>query len=980
MDAQGHIGNSDATGGATLRLVASNRTDQGGAPHPTLNVTPLVPNSSQVDDNPPPVYVDATAPPDFEKIRRFCEGGRKYDRPVDVRPQAVSQHRRAHWPDMLVHRDHTHLVPIYNAVRATGLPNAMGAQVPVPTRLNIAAWEYYLGILGDRGDILAFIKYGFPTGYAGPTSNTVGVPNHPSADNYPAHINDFITKEMSCNGVVGPFCEPPFRPWCHISPLMSREKGDSGKRRIITDMTHPPQESINAYIVKNGVYGFEQQHTLPTVEMLADVLRDTGSGAYLSSIDVSRAYKNFASDPLDWPLLCFAWGGEYFCDLSMPFGARASSFHMQSVADCITDILRLYGINSMMYLDDLIIISPSEKEAWAHYHTARQLFADLGLPEAEDKAQPPARRVKWLGIQVDAANMTLSIPKEKVDTILAQVALFYNKATINRKQLQSLLGQLLFVAKCVRPARTFVSRLLSALRAAPGNTIRIDDNFKADLAWFLQFCSEWNGVGIITPAEPNRVILVDACLSGVGGTDGERAYARQVSPTYDGVANITELEAMNVVIAQHTFMSQKDRGSHIRIRCDNMAAVHALRTGRANNPILQECARAAWMTQALLGVDISYDHIPGADNDVADALSRAHLTAKDDERAQSLVTFYHLSVSQPCMYFMSHVGAYLLSRSGIVIAPVQGGTAAGDGQGPWYKGESSGSRGHLYRVHEEVRETPPQTNGGHHLRVPGVHRGSHTSPRHYQEQGLTHQDLPETGGRRHTGDRPLQSQEGTRGLRQGQKVQTKKEGPTPHPCHEGWGRTPPRHGCGPGGTRSHSHHLLWSTETVGSGPPVYELVRSSPAPYTSRPETHFPGCLPESEMGKEHAEGFRAESDTPPGGPSIANVPRSSYLREFGRSTYLASDRPAADVPRHSQAHPGITDKEGMGHSFTTGRGRHNKGVTPQPQENGSDGSTCKGMHGGRDPTIRGVEVQRIQDIYRHPNWKGGRRTRRIRA
>ena len=140
---------------------------------------------------------------------------------------------------------------------------------------------------------------------------------------------------------MGPYDSPPFTPWCHVSPLMSREKGESDKRRVITDMTYPHELSINTYVVKNGVYGEEQEHSLPTVEALARDIRDMGQGVFLSSIDVSRAYKNVMSDPLDWPLLCFEWKKVYFCDLSMPFGSRASSCHMQSVANAITDILAM---------------------------------------------------------------------------------------------------------------------------------------------------------------------------------------------------------------------------------------------------------------------------------------------------------------------------------------------------------------------------------------------------------------------------------------------------------------------------------------------------------------------------------------------------------------------------------------------------------------------------------------------------------------
>ena len=574
-------------GEALFRHDDTGRKQDGGAqPGSTTRTDDTRKSPQQADDRPPGPFRGEQ--PDtnrvskhFDKVRRFCEGRLPFDGPIDLRPQAVALHRQEHWPHIVNIEGREDLVYIYNAVRHTGLPNAMGARIPIPSKLNIEAWEHYLGCLGDRGRELDFVKYGFPMGYLGPISDTRHTPNHPSATEFPRHIQEFIDSEIRLEGLVGPFNTPPFDPWCHVSPLMTREKGNPDKRRIITDMTYPMASSINAYIIKNGVYGCENEHSLPTVDALARDLGEMGEQAHLATIDVSRAYTNFVSDPLDWPLLCFAWDNMYYCDLSMPFGARASSFHMQSVANCITDTLRGEGIHCYMYLDDLVILSPDRSKAMGDYERARQLLKELGLPEAMEKAQPPARSVKWLGVNIDAQAKTLSIPAAKLQEVLKQVRSIHSKAHITKRQLQSLLGHLLFVAKCVRPARVFVSRLLNTLRGTRGGMITVNEDMKRDLEWFIQFAEDWNGVSVIPQNEPSKTILVDACLTGVGGTDGQIVYAHQILDVADGDYNITELEAINVVIALHTLITQQDRGRHITVRCDNKAAVAALCSGRA---------------------------------------------------------------------------------------------------------------------------------------------------------------------------------------------------------------------------------------------------------------------------------------------------------------------------------------------------------------------------------------------------------------
>ena len=165
---------------------------------------------------------------------------------MDTRPQAAAAHRQAHWPVMVDAPGREDLVYIYIAVRATGLPNAMSTRIQVRSKLNIAAWERHLSELGGRDRVLDFVKYGFPTGYVGPVSDTADIPNHPSKSDFPAPVNECIVQEIQLEGLVGPSVNPVFAPWVHCSPLMSREKGDTGKRCIITDMPYPSELSLNA--------------------------------------------------------------------------------------------------------------------------------------------------------------------------------------------------------------------------------------------------------------------------------------------------------------------------------------------------------------------------------------------------------------------------------------------------------------------------------------------------------------------------------------------------------------------------------------------------------------------------------------------------------------------------------------------------------------------------------------------------------------
>ena len=586
----------------------------------------------------------------FDDIKYICEKDR-YDSDTYFPPSMFATHRQATWPHIAKHSDLPPChVMIYDAVQEKGIPNCMGPRIPLPTNLNISAWERYAQDDHEDAQLIDFIKFGFPLGYLGPPSDTSHIPNHDSAQKFPDHVDRFVHEETQHGAFLGPLKAPPFLEWSHTSPIMSRPKSDSTKRRVITDLTFPQESSINTYIMKNSAMGRVRQHKLPTISDIVSILKESPEGTCMFTIDIARAYRNFKSDPLDWPLLCVQWKGSHFIDVSMPFGARASSCHMQRVADFIMCILRSEGMKGAM--DDLIIIAPDIDTARVQYDRVCDLLLELGLPQAPDKAQPPATVVTWLGITIDACHMSLSIPQEKVVEILEYVRRCKAAKSMHKRQLQSLIGKLMHLAKCVEPAHIFMARLLEALRAMKDSWyVKVDDVMRADLVRFEEFAMDWNGRSLITKGPPRRHIMVDACLTGIGATDGTWAYAAPVAPDHDPIHNITEIEAANVIVVLHTFISAAVAGTRVAIHCDNMPSVQALTYGKADNPILAECARAAWMIEALFNVKLCFIHVPGIYNPIADALRRAHSSQAHHDFASRLLKEHSLHVVRPCRYF-----------------------------------------------------------------------------------------------------------------------------------------------------------------------------------------------------------------------------------------------------------------------------------------------------------------------------------------
>ena len=575
----------------------------------------------------------------FDFIRDWCA----IDKPTEltVSPCDLAEHRRATWPEMSPNMP-TNLKYIYQAVKHTGLPNCMSARVPLVTGVNVQAWRDLADGSPQEDELIDFIEFGFPLGYNGPASHTLTPENHKSALDYPTHITEFICQEREHAALFPSMEGPIFLQWQHTSPMMTRPKADPQKRRIITDLSFPQEASVNAYIKKNCSMGRNQDHSLPTVQAVVDEIKRVGPAATLFTVDVHRVYKNFRACPLDWPLLNLVWPDEegnqvHYLDITMPFGSKLSSLYFQRAANFIIRVLHTKGVKAFMYLDDLIVVAPDPITAYHQFDTVRDLLKVLGLPEAPGKTQPPSHTVTFLGIVINVRDMTLSIPDKKVQQTLQEVRKTLRRRTITRRHLQSIIGRIVHVAKCVPPARLFAARLLETLRGPYATNYTVDCAVRADLRWFVQYLRDWNGTSYIPVDQVSTTLFTDACMKGIGATDGCKAYAAALAPHTSNAYHITEIEALNVLLACDAFLTVNNAGSTVRVRCDNNPAVQVFATGRGHNHLLLDIARRLWLLQAKLHIKIIFHRIPGVENVEADILSRAFNGPGQYQQAMSLI-------------------------------------------------------------------------------------------------------------------------------------------------------------------------------------------------------------------------------------------------------------------------------------------------------------------------------------------------------
>ena len=202
-----------------------------------------------------------------------------------------------------------------------------------------------------------------------------------------------------------------------------------------------------------------------------------------------------------------------------------------------------------------------------------------------------------MGVTVDVDAGYMSIPQSKCLEILDLYRHYRSCSHISKRQLQSLLGKLLYLHRCVTPARIFVNRLLNRLCQVV-TRVKVDDDMKKDLSWFVEFLLHFNGKVLFTHTKPHYDAFVDACLTGVGGIWNQNVYAasRQILLTWH--LNITQLEMLNVLIALRVF-SDAWRHKTVCLHIDNKAVVYSLEKGRIKVKFMQAVARSVWLIAAI---------------------------------------------------------------------------------------------------------------------------------------------------------------------------------------------------------------------------------------------------------------------------------------------------------------------------------------------------------------------------------------------
>ncbi|XP_055337903.1 uncharacterized protein LOC129587950 [Paramacrobiotus metropolitanus] len=351
----------------------------------------------------------------------------------------------------------------------------------------------------------------------------------------------------------------------------------------------------------------------------------------MAKMDVKSAFRLIPVRPAEWNLLGYQWNGEFYFDVVLPFGCRASPYVFEQFAGAVHWIVsNRTGLVSMLhYVDDYFFAGkPGSNQCGTLMSTMTQTCSELGVPLAHDKTEGPATQLTFLGIRLDFVRQTLSLPDDKRQIIEEALEEWSNCDHCTKQQLQSLIGTLTFATKCVPASRLFTRRMIALLTDNyHERLIALNGEFRKDLEWWKEFLPAWNGTASFIQPDWTRSDVLDL-YTDASGTLGRGAYfhgswfqLRWPPWIIQRKPCIEYLELIPILLSLIVWGSKLQR-KRVIFHCDNEGATLAWENLRSTNFGVLDLMRRMLKAAACANMAFTIKHIRGVNNAIADSLSR----------------------------------------------------------------------------------------------------------------------------------------------------------------------------------------------------------------------------------------------------------------------------------------------------------------------------------------------------------------------
>lgn len=477
-------------------------------------------------------------------------------------------------------------------------------------------------------------------------------------DNYRSAINrrPQVEKQLRDEIAEGRYiiCQdkPPL-----VSALGAIDKPNGGIR-LITDCSQPEGAgALNEYA--NSLLHTKYQ----TVDDAVDIINKYDR-PFLAKADLKSAYRSVQIHEDDYKFTGLKWnftgqsGDTYFYDTAMCFGAKRAPGIFHRLTQAVRRMMLRRGFESVVYLDDFLLICPTEEKCAEGLNILLQLLRGLGFAIAWDKLVSPTTCLTFLGIKIDSARKVLSLPEDKVKDMSVLLASFKQKKRASLKQLQQLAGKLAWFSRVIFMGRTYLQRVLNIMLPLKraNHKVLLTTEFQQDIKWWIGFMNSFNFKHMVPMINKTVTLESDSCSHGAGVLIRNFDWLHvNWKRDYPAVANmhINVKEAMSVVAGIYRWAPLL-QDSLVVIETDNVYTKAVINKGACRNEFLMGHLRNLGWLSAMYNFKLHCKHVSGICNYLADSLSRVN------DRGHMLYWFSTLSQGRP--YNLSDVLASCLGH------------------------------------------------------------------------------------------------------------------------------------------------------------------------------------------------------------------------------------------------------------------------------------------------------------------------------
>ena len=478
---------------------------------------------------------------------------------------------------------------------------------------------------------------------------------------------------------AGPFELPPFpNPACDKQAIVTRlftipkhKWANDGRLRLIFHKSYPLGLSINSVTPHLDVATFfpPGQHNYFSLAPAMSMIHKGGKGTLIIQFDARDAYKQLRVATKDLHQQVFMAGGKFYVDFCASFGSlygndaysRFAYVHrvcLARAAKC--PLLQHYVDNYFDPTPFRLSAKETMREALAKVIRLRRELEESGIFYHE--FQGPTTRSKLLGWVLDTIKMTVEMPEERRVFMLSFLGTWEIKEKCSLKELNSLIGILIFLSMLLGGIKAFTGTLMERrndMTRATITTTPITQRMRTTIRHLHFVITEWNGIARIfdrswSAGDADVVIYCDVALDDNPLPDsfGKGAFCLPQGAYYskrwregelaeamrERKHSSTHLELLNMLEAVLLFAGQMQK-----VLCigDNTASVRIAkaRYGESANEQMEnrlrqfdvECCRRD------LSVKFKWEPRSTTTGKIADGLSRGEVVIAVDGRDLSRI-------------------------------------------------------------------------------------------------------------------------------------------------------------------------------------------------------------------------------------------------------------------------------------------------------------------------------------------------------